>query len=174
MARGDSRHKVISKKSTLDYKEVYDELVNQNEISIKMKATKEDLNNLEANLDRKIDKISNVFLEQLQNIITKCFGSAEINHRSNSDDENKNKCAHEIGILNNKVQSVEVENSFLKNNIHELATLLNTITTSLFCKSKTTETENTLHKKSDCQVAFNELGIVNNCTDNLTDSNYHF
>ena len=99
MARGGSRHKVISKKSTLDYKEVYDELVNQNEIPIKMKATKEDLNNLEANLDRKIDKISNVFLEQLQNTITKLFGSAEINHRSNSDDENKNKSAHEIGIL---------------------------------------------------------------------------
>ena len=69
------------------------------------------------------------------------------------------------------MQSVEVENSFLKNDIHELATLLYTITTSLSCKSKTTETENTLHEKSDCQVAFNELGIVNHCTDNLTDSN---
>ena len=46
MARGVSRRKEISKKSTLDYKEVYDELVNKNEISIKMTVTKEDLNNL--------------------------------------------------------------------------------------------------------------------------------
>ena len=33
---------------------MYDELMNQNEIPIKMIATKEDLNNLEANVDRKI------------------------------------------------------------------------------------------------------------------------
>ena len=76
----------------------------------------------------------------------------------------------ETGILNDKVQPLEVENSFLKNEIHELTTLLNTITTSLSCKSKTTERENTLHEKSDCQ-AFNELGNFNHCTDNLTDSN---
>ena len=63
------------------------------------------------------------------------------------------------------MQSLERENSFLKNEIHELTTLLNTITTSLSCKSKTTETENTLHKKSDCQEAFNKLGNVNHCTD---------
>ena len=44
-----------------------------------------------------------------------------------------------------------MENSFLKNEIHELTTLLNTIKTSLSCKSKTTETENKLHKKFDCQ-----------------------
>ena len=56
MARGGLRRKEISKKATLDYKEVYDELVNQNEIPIKMIATKEDLNILEANYDRKIDK----------------------------------------------------------------------------------------------------------------------
>ena len=56
----------------------------------------------------------------------------------------------ETGILNDKVQPLEVENSFLKNEIHELTTLLNTITTSLSCKSKTTERENTLHEKSDC------------------------
>ena len=68
------------------------------------------------------------------------------------------------------MQPLEVENSFLKNEIHELTTLLNTITTSLCCKSKTTERENTLHEKSDCQ-AFNELGNFNHCTDNLTDSN---
>ena len=60
MARGGSRRKEISKKSTLNYKEVYDELVNQNEIPIKMTATKEDLNILEANFDRKIDKMSNI------------------------------------------------------------------------------------------------------------------
>ena len=76
----------------------------------------------------------------------------------------------ETGILNDKVQPLEVENSFLKNEIHELTTLLNTITTSLSCKSKTTERENTLHEKSDCQ-AFNELCNFNHCTDNLTDSN---
>ena len=64
--------------------------MNQNEIPIKITATKEDLTNLEANFDRKIDKISSVLLEQLQNIIVKTFGSAEINHRPNSDDGNKN------------------------------------------------------------------------------------
>ena len=77
-----------------------------------MTATKVDLNTLEANFDRKIDKILNVLLEQLQEIIAKTFGLAEINHRSNSDDGNK-KCPHEIGILNDKLQLLEVENSFL-------------------------------------------------------------
>ena len=42
MARGGSKRKEISKKSTLDCKEVYDEVVSQNEISIKMIATKEE------------------------------------------------------------------------------------------------------------------------------------
>ena len=42
MAIGGSRRKETSKKSTLDYREVYDELVNQNEIAIKMTATKEE------------------------------------------------------------------------------------------------------------------------------------
>ena len=133
MGRGGSRRKLISKKSTLDYKEVYAELVNQNEIPIKMTAAREDLNNLKTNFNRKIDKMSNVLLEQLQNIIAKTFGTAEINHRSNSDDGNKNKCAHETGISNNKVQSLEVENSSLKNEIHELTTLLFTIIISLSC-----------------------------------------
>ena len=87
--RGGSRRKEISKKSALHYKEVYEELVNQNEIPIKMTATKEDLNIIEANFDRKIDKMSNVLLEKLQNLIDKTFGSAEINHRSISDDRNK-------------------------------------------------------------------------------------
>ena len=145
--------------------------MNQNELPVKMRATKEDLNILEANFDRKIDKMSNVLLEMLQNLIDKTFGSAEINHRSISDDGNKNKYPHEIGILNDKVQSLEVENSFLKSKIHELTTLLNTITTSLSCKSKTTEMENTLHEKSDCQEVVTELSNVNRCTDNLTDSN---
>ena len=87
--RGGSGRKEISKKSTLHYKEVYEELVNQNEIPIKMTATKEDLNIIEENFDRKIDKMSNVLLEKLQNLIDKTFGSAEINHRSISDDRNK-------------------------------------------------------------------------------------
>ena len=45
------------------------------------------------------------------------------------------------------------------------------ITTWISCKSKTAEAENTLNEKSDCQEAFNELGNVVHCTDNLTDSN---
>ena len=102
-----------------------------------MTATKEDLKILEVNFDRKIDEMSNVLLEKLQNVITKTFGLAEIDHRSNSDHGNKNKCPHEIGILNDKMESLEVENNFLKNKIHELTTLLNTIATSLSCKSKT-------------------------------------
>ena len=61
----------MRKKSTLDYKEVYDELVNQNEIPMKRTATKEDLNILEANFNRKIDKMSNVRLEKLQNVLIK-------------------------------------------------------------------------------------------------------
>ena len=141
--------------------------MNQNEIPSKMIATKEDLNILEANYDKKIDKMSNVLLEKLQNLIDKTFGSAEINHRSISDDGNQNKCPHEIGLSNDQVQSVE--NCFLKNEIHELTTLLNTITTSLSCKSKTTEMENTLHEKFNCQEAVKKLGNVNCCTDNLTD-----
>ena len=85
-----------------------------------MTATKEDLNILEANFNWKIDKMLNVLLEKLQNVTDKTFGSAEINHRSNSDDRNKNKFPHEIRTLNDKVQSLEMENSFLKNKIHEL------------------------------------------------------
>ena len=54
MTRSGSRRKQINKKPILNYKEMYDELMNQNEIPIKMIATKEDLNNLEANVDRKI------------------------------------------------------------------------------------------------------------------------
>ena len=50
---------------------MYDELVNQNEIPIKMTAIKEHLNNFEANFDRKIDKMLNVLLKQWQNIIAK-------------------------------------------------------------------------------------------------------
>ena len=42
MVTGVSRSKETGKKSTLDYKEMYDELVNQNEIPIKMTATKEE------------------------------------------------------------------------------------------------------------------------------------
>ena len=142
-----SRRKEISKKSTLDYKEMHDELVNQNEIQIKLAAAKEDMDKLEANVDSKMNKTSNVLLEKLQNIIAKTFGSAEINRISNSSDGNKNKCAHKIGLLNDRLQSLEVENSFLKNEIHELTTLLNTITISFPCKSKTTEMENNYMRK---------------------------
>ena len=60
MARGGSRRKETNKKSALDYKEVYDEVVNQSEIPIKMTATKDNLNNLGANFDR---KMLNVLLE---------------------------------------------------------------------------------------------------------------
>ena len=67
------------------------------------------------------------------------------------------------------MQLLELENSFLKNEIHELTNLLNTITTSLSCKSKTTETKNRIHEKPDCQEEFNELVNFNHCTDNLTD-----
>ena len=49
--------------------------------------------------------------------------------------------------------------------------LSNTITTPLSCKSKTTEMENTLHEKSDCQEVVKELSNINRCTDNLTDTN---
>ena len=61
----------------------------------------------------------NILLEQLQNATAKTFGSAEINHRSNNDDGNKNKCSHDIGILKAKVQSLRMENSFLKNEIQK-------------------------------------------------------
>ena len=60
-----SRRKEISKKSTLDYKEMHDELVNQNEIQIKLAATKEDMDKLEANIDSKMNKTSNVLLAKL-------------------------------------------------------------------------------------------------------------
>ena len=92
-------------------------------------------------------------------IANKTFGSTEINHIPNSDDGNKIKSSHEIGILNDKVQSLVMENSFLENEIHDMTSSLHTITVSLSCKSRTTETENTLHEKSDCHG-----------TDNLTDS----
>ena len=86
-------------------------------------------------------------LKKLQNIIAKTFGLAEINRISNNSDGNKNKCTHEIGLLNDRLQSLEVENSFLKNKIHELTTLLNTTTISFPCKSKTTEMENHYMRK---------------------------
>ena len=95
----------------------------------------------------------------MQSIANKTFGSTEINHIPNSDDGNKIKSSHEIGILNDKVQSLEMENSLLENEIHDMTSSLHTITVSLSCKSRTTETENTLHEKSDCHD-----------TDNLTDS----
>ena len=45
----------------------------------------------------KVQHSEEALLEKLQNLIDKAFGSAEINHRSISDDENQNKCPHEIG-----------------------------------------------------------------------------
>ena len=65
MVRCGLRCKETSKKSTLNYKEVYDKLVNKNEIPIKMTATKEELDILEASFDRMIEKISNIILEKL-------------------------------------------------------------------------------------------------------------
>ena len=44
---------------------MYDKLVNKNEIPIKMTATKEELDILEASFDRMIEKISNIILEKL-------------------------------------------------------------------------------------------------------------
>ena len=73
MARGSLMREVTSKKSTLNQKEVYEKLVNQNEIPIKMTATKEDLSNLGAIFDRNIEKMSTVLLQKLQNTITKTF-----------------------------------------------------------------------------------------------------
>ena len=67
------------------------------------------------------------------------------------------------------MQSLEVENSFLKNEIHELTTFVNTITTSFSCKSKAAEMEKILHEKSDCQEVVKGLNNANCCTDNLTD-----
>ena len=61
----------------------------------------------------------NILLEQLQNATAKTFGLSEINHRSNKDDGNKNKCSHDIGIINAKMQSLRMENSFLKNEIQK-------------------------------------------------------
>ena len=52
-----------------------------------------------------------------------------------------------------------------------MTALLNAITASLSCKSKTTEMENTLHEKFDYQEIFKELSNVNPCTNSLTDSN---
>ena len=79
-----------------------------------MTATKEDLNILEANFDRKINKMSNILLEKLQNVIDKTFGSAEINPRSISDDGNQNKCSHEIGLLNVRCSHWKWKTVFLK------------------------------------------------------------
>ena len=62
MTRGVVRSKEASPKSALDYKEVYEELANQNEILIKMTETKKGMKNLEANFDR---KMMNVLLKQL-------------------------------------------------------------------------------------------------------------
>ena len=62
-------------------------------------------------------------------------------HRSNNDDRNKNKFVHKTGILNNNVQSLQMENNFLKNEIHELTTLLNTIMILCSCKPKTNQME---------------------------------
>ena len=56
ITRSDLKRKETSKKLTLYYKEKYDELVNQNEIPIKLAATKEDPNNWEANCHRTVDK----------------------------------------------------------------------------------------------------------------------
>ena len=50
----------------------------------------------------------------MQSIADKTFGSAEINHRSNSDDGNKIKSSHENGILNDKVSHWKWKTVFWK------------------------------------------------------------
>ena len=67
----------------------------------------------------------------MHSIANKTFGSTEINHIPNSDDGNKINSSHEIGILNDKVQSVEMENSLLENKINDMTSSLHTITVSL-------------------------------------------
>ena len=44
---------------------MYEELVNRNAIPNKVTTKKGDLDNLESNFDRKIEEMTNVFLEQL-------------------------------------------------------------------------------------------------------------
>ena len=56
---------------------------------MKMIATKEDLNNLEANFDIKINIQSNILLEQLQNSIAETFGLTEISQKSGNGHGNK-------------------------------------------------------------------------------------
>ena len=55
-------------------------------------------------------------------------------------------CAHETGILKDKVKSLKLGNSFRKIEVDGWETLLNTITASISGKLKFIETENTLHK----------------------------
>lgn len=56
---------------------------------MKMIATKEGLNNLDANFDLRINILSNILLEQLQNSIAETFGLAEISQKSGNGDGNK-------------------------------------------------------------------------------------
>ena len=56
---------------------------------MKMIATKEGLNNLDANFDIRINIMSNILLEQLQNSIAGTFGLAEISQKSGNGDGNK-------------------------------------------------------------------------------------
>ena len=56
---------------------------------MKMIATKEGLNNLDANFDIRINILSNILLEQLQNFIAETFGLAEISQKSGNGDGNK-------------------------------------------------------------------------------------
>ena len=56
---------------------------------MKMIATKEGLNNLDANFDIRINILSNILLELLQNSIAETFGLAEISQKSGNGDGNK-------------------------------------------------------------------------------------
>ena len=104
MVRESVRRKETPKKLTLDYKEIDEELKIQSEIPVKMIAMKEDLNNLEAK----------ILLENLQNSILKTFGSAEISHKSNNGERNKDGSTNLIKILDDRMQLLEMENSFSK------------------------------------------------------------
>lgn len=86
----------------------------QNEIPIKMTATKENMHNLEGNFDRTISTLSNILLQQLQNSIAQTFFLAKITLESSNDDNNKDVCIHEIAILTDRVQSLRKEISFPK------------------------------------------------------------
>ena len=77
---------------------------------MKMIATKEDLNNLDANFDIKINILSNILLEQLQNSTAETFGLAEISQKSGNGMEIK-MCTHwkRLGALTGNEKQLSSE-----------------------------------------------------------------